>query len=199
MDMMSDVSNIVSLLKITLSRDRYGSDITMPGLKRALVEVMSFFPVYRTYISDESFTGADRARIDRTVTEAINRNPALLNELEFIKRVLSLNYRDYHTDEEKKEWLHFAMRFQQFTGPLMAKGFEDTLLYVYNRLLSLNEVGGDPGRFGTSAAAFHSMNAERAKKSPHSMNATSTHDTKRGEDVRARINALSEIPREWEE
>ncbi|MDP2690583.1 MAG: malto-oligosyltrehalose synthase, partial [Deltaproteobacteria bacterium] len=199
MDMMSDVSNIVRLLKITLSRDRYGSDITMPGLKRAMVEVMSFFPVYRTYISDESFTGADRARIDRAVTKAINRNPALLNELEFIRRVLSLNYRDYHTDEEKKEWLHFAMRFQQFTGPLMAKGFEDTLLYVYNRLLSLNEVGGDPGRFGVSAAAFHSVNAERAKKSPHSMNATSTHDTKRGEDVRARINALSEIPREWEE
>ena len=90
------------------------------------------------------------------------------------------------------------MRFQQFTGPLMAKGFEDTVLYIYNRLCSLNEVGSWPHIFGIRAAAFHSFCSSRLKSWPNTMNTTSTHDTKRGEDVRARINVLSEMPREWE-
>ncbi len=89
------------------------------------------------------------------------------------------------------------MKFQQYTGPVMAKGMEDTALYIYNRLASLNEVGGEPERFGVSIAAFHLQNAERARSWPHAMLASSTHDTKRGEDVRARINALSEIPNDW--
>jgi (1->4)-alpha-D-glucan 1-alpha-D-glucosylmutase len=90
------------------------------------------------------------------------------------------------------------MKFQQLTGPLMAKGFEDTMLYVYNRLLSLNDVGGNPDRFGISVKEFHDYNIRKARSQPHSMNATSTHDTKRGEDVRARLNVLSEIPDVWE-
>ncbi len=89
------------------------------------------------------------------------------------------------------------MKFQQNTGPLMAKGFEDTMLYVYNRLLSLNEVGGSPDRFGCSIPEFHDFNQKRCAFWPNSMSATATHDTKRGEDVRARINVLSEIPGEW--
>jgi (1->4)-alpha-D-glucan 1-alpha-D-glucosylmutase len=93
--------------------------------------------------------------------------------------------------------MKFAMRLSQFTGPLMAKGFEDTVLYYYNRLISLNEVGGSPERFGTLQEEFHYFNAIRAKRWPGSLNATSTHDTKRGEDARARINVLSEIPGEW--
>jgi (1->4)-alpha-D-glucan 1-alpha-D-glucosylmutase len=90
------------------------------------------------------------------------------------------------------------MRLQQLTGPLMAKGFEDTTLYIYNRFLSLNEVGGDPSQFGLDPNAFHEFNLRRAQSWPHSLNATSTHDTKRGEDVRARLNVLSELPDEWE-
>lgn len=90
------------------------------------------------------------------------------------------------------------MRFQQLTGPLMAKGIEDTLFYVYNRLLALNEVGGNPGKFGITIDEFHQANQKASTTWPHKMNATATHDTKRGEDVRARLNVLSEIPDEWE-
>jgi (1->4)-alpha-D-glucan 1-alpha-D-glucosylmutase len=105
---------------------------------------------------------------------------------------------DYLSQEEKKQCIHFVMRFQQFTGPLMAKGFEDTTLYTYNRLLSLNEVGGFPKTFGIPLEEFHVFNKNRNDFWPHSLNATSTHDTKRGEDVRTRLNVLSELPEEWE-
>lgn len=198
MDMTSDVSNLAQLLKLTLSRDRHGSDITLPGLKRAIVEVMAAFPVYRTYICAESAADTDLRYIREAVESAIARNPVLYNELTFIGKVLTLDFREYQGSEEKGEWLKFVMRFQQFTGPLMAKGIEDTLFYVYNRLISLNEVGSSPGRFGSTLDAFHSRNRSAAEERPHSMNATSTHDTKRGEDARARINVLSEIPGEWE-
>ncbi|WKZ33555.1 MAG: malto-oligosyltrehalose synthase [Thermodesulfobacteriota bacterium] len=198
MDMTSDVSNLAQLLKLTLSRDRHGSDITLPGLKRAIVEVMAAFPVYRTYICAESVTGTDLKYIREAVESAIAGNPALYNELSFIGKVLALDFREYQGEEEKGEWLKFVMRFQQFTGPLMAKGIEDTLFYVYNRLISLNEVGSSPGQFGMTLEEFHSRNRRAAEERPHSMNATSTHDTKRGEDARARINVLSELPGEWE-
>lgn len=198
LDMRSDAANIARLLKITLSKDRYGSDITLSGLRRAITEVMASFPVYRTYISSGAVDEADSRCIRDAVEEALRRNPALVNEIRFMEKVLTLDYRDYFTEEEKREWLHFVMRFQQFTGPLMAKGFEDTLLYVYNRLLSLNEVGGDPGRFGMAIQGFHTFNKKRSARSPFTLNATSTHDTKRGEDSRARINVLSEMPEEWE-
>lgn len=194
MDMTGDVSNLAELLRHTLINDRHGSDITLPGLKRAITEVMSVLPVYRTYISRGTYSEGDRLLMKDAVWAAARRNPAFLNELRFLEKVLTLEYADYFADKAKDEWLHFVMKFQQFTGPLMAKGFEDTLLYVYNRLISLNEVGGNPGKFGNSVDEFHSFNVKRA---PGSMNATSTHDTKRGEDVRARINVLSEIPDEW--
>jgi (1->4)-alpha-D-glucan 1-alpha-D-glucosylmutase len=92
----------------------------------------------------------------------------------------------------------FAMRFQQFTGPIMAKGFEDTALYIYNRLISQNTIGGSPESSGTTLEEFHQANLDRKKLWPHSLNASSTHDTKRGEDSTARINVLSEMPEEWE-
>jgi len=198
MDMMSDVGNLAQMLKLTLMSDRYGSDITLPGLRSAIVEVMAAFPVYRTYICAESITDSDIRHIKDAVYRAIAGRPDLLNELTFIEKVLTLNYREYLSDEEKDEWLRFVMRFQQFTGPLMAKGIEDTLFYVYNRLISLNEVGGSPGRFGLPIEDFHSRMRGTADLRPYSMNATSTHDTKRGEDARARINVLSEMPGEWE-
>ncbi|OGP14293.1 MAG: malto-oligosyltrehalose synthase [Deltaproteobacteria bacterium GWA2_54_12] len=198
MDMMSDVSNLAQLLKITLSSDRYGSDITLQGLKKAIVEVMAEFPVYRTYISPGIEAAVDIRYIKDAARRAIGKNPALLNELTFLEKVLTLNYREYQSEEEKREWLRFVMRFQQFTGPLMAKGIEDTLFYVYNRLISLNEVGGSPSAFGTSLEDFHSRNRTAAALRPASMSATATHDTKRGEDARARVNVLSELPGEWE-
>lgn len=195
--MTGDVDNLAHTLKSISAKDRYGSDLTLYGLKRAIVETMSCFPVYRTYIRGSRVERADRLYIKEAVERARNRNPGLVYEIDFLGRFLLLEFREGLTDDEKSAWVDFVMRFQQYTGPLMAKGFEDTFLYIYNRLLSLNEVGGSPDRFGTTAKEFHAFNSARAEKWPHTMNATSSHDTKRGEDVRARINVLSELPEEW--
>src|SRR5206468_5063714 len=183
---------LAHLMKNISSRDRYGGDITLYGLKRALVEVLTFFPVYRTYVNYEVYSEEDRLRVREAMRKAKEINPGLLHELNFIERFLLLDFRDHLAEDEKSQWIHFVMRFQQLTGPLMAKGFEDTTLYVYNRLLSLNEVGGDPARFGISPDTFHKFNQERSHEWPHTMNSTSTHDTKRGEDARSCINVLSE-------
>jgi (1->4)-alpha-D-glucan 1-alpha-D-glucosylmutase len=197
--MAGDVDRLAHLLKRISSRDRHGGDITLYGLRRALVEVLTFFPVYRTYISPGNFSDSDRELIRETMQQAKETNPGLFLELAFIEKFMLLEYSDHQTAEEKDQWIHFVMRLQQLTGPLMAKGFEDTTLYIYNRLLSLNEVGGNPARFGISPETFHKFNQERSHEWPHTMNASSTHDTKRGEDVRARINVLTEIPEDWEE
>ncbi len=197
-DMAGDVDNLAHLLKGISGKYRHGSDITLYGLKRAIVELLAFFPVYRTYISEGVFRETDRSYIRDAVTRAKELNPGLLHELNFIEQFLLLEFSDSLSEEERQEWVYFVMRFQQLTGPLMAKGFEDTTLYVYNRLISLNEVGGSPDRFGTTVREFHEFNIARAGHWPHSLNTTSTHDTKRGEDVRARINVLSEIPGLWE-
>jgi len=196
--MAGDVDNLAHLMKAISSRDRHGSDITIYGLKRALVEVMAQFPVYRTYIGQGVSRQTDPSYIEEAIERAKGSSPGLLNELQFIERFLLLDFGDYLSEEDKNQWIHFVRRFQQFTGPLMAKGFEDTTFYVYNRLLSLNEVGGNPYRFGISMGDFHHFIEKRAALWPHSLNATSTHDTKRGEDVRARLNVLSEMPKEWE-
>jgi (1->4)-alpha-D-glucan 1-alpha-D-glucosylmutase len=196
--MAGDVNNLAQLVKTISSRDRHGSDITMFGLRRAILEVLAAFPVYRTYINDRVLSESDRHYIEEALDLATAVNPALIHEFKFIRRFLLLNFPEYMDEQEKSEWLKFAMRFQQYTGPLMAKGLEDTALYIYNKLISLNEVGARPDRFGCSAKEFHSFSKKRQRQWPHSFNATSTHDTKRGEDVRARINVISEIPWEWE-
>ena len=136
--------------------------------------------------------------MQETLGKAKEMNPGLILELSFIGKFLMLENADQLSEQEKSQWIDFIMRLQQLTGPLMAKGFEDTTLYIYNRFLSLNEVGGDPSQFGLGPNAFHEFNLRRAQSWPHSLNATSTHDTKRGEDVRARLNVLSELPDEWE-
>jgi (1->4)-alpha-D-glucan 1-alpha-D-glucosylmutase len=196
--MTGDIDNLAHLLKRISSRYRYGSDITLYGIKKALIEIMSYFPVYRTYIIPENFETADYTYTRKSVRKALARNPALYHELNFIEHFLTYSATDHFTDQEKEDRVQFIMRFQQFTGPLMAKGFEDTALYIYNRLISLNEVGGKPGKFGITLEEFHNFNSGRAKHYPNTLNATSTHDTKRGEDIRARLNVLSEIPAEWQ-
>ena len=196
--MTGDIDNLAHQLKNISSQDRYGSDITLHGLKRALSEVMASFPVYRTYVHAQEVREEDRASIQEAVEKARKRNPGLRYELDFVERFLLMRFEGDLSAEHRALGLEFVMRFQQFTGPLMAKGVEDTALYVYNRLLSLNEVGGNPERFGLSVQEFHAANLRRLKHWPHALNATATHDTKRGEDVRARINTLSEIPELWE-
>src|SRR5262249_43901363 len=123
---------------------------------------------------------------------------------DFIRDVLTLKLLDRvesngETDGFSQAVLSFAMKFQQFTGPVMAKSLEDTLFYKYNRFVALNEVGGDPNHFGLSIADFHVLNEERHRNYPYSMLASSTHDTKRSEDVRARLSVLSEVPENWQE
>jgi (1->4)-alpha-D-glucan 1-alpha-D-glucosylmutase len=162
--------------------------------------VIACFPVYRTYTNTWLVSDQDRQHIELAVSKAKRRNPALSESIfDFLKDVLLLRFPKDYENEDKEPWLEFAMRFQQITGPVTAKGVEDTAFYVYNRLVSLNEVGGMPERFGTPLDTFHGQNIERAKSWPHALIATSTHDTKRSEDVRARINVLSEMPSEWAE
>jgi (1->4)-alpha-D-glucan 1-alpha-D-glucosylmutase len=196
-DMAGDVANLAYRARNISGRDRHGSDLTLYGLHRALTELLAGFPVYRTYTHQSIVSDEDTQFIRQAVERARTDNPGLLHELAFLERFLLLDFPGYLSDEERAQWIQFTMRFQQHTGALMAKGFEDTMLYVYNRLLALNEVGSNPGRFGCSVAQFHVFNGKRCKTWPHTLSATATHDTKRGEDVRARMNVLSEIPTEW--
>ncbi|RPI65533.1 MAG: malto-oligosyltrehalose synthase, partial [Ignavibacteriales bacterium] len=193
-----EVEKLAFLIETISSKDRYGIDFTLIGLKSALEEILVYFPVYRTYITKESISSADKKFIEEVFSKAEEKKPQLTNEFNYIKNIILLNFGDHFTEEQKDTAIKFVMKFQQLTGPLMAKGFEDTTLYVFNRLISLNEVGSNPGRFGILRREFHSFNKARQKNWQFTINSTSTHDTKRGEDVRARINVLSEIPGEWE-
>ncbi len=180
--------------------DRNARDFAPSELVAALLEVTACMPVYRTYITPAGVNEADRAYLHHAVGEA-RRRAKLVDArlLQFIELVLLLEPPSYIAAEREK-WLEFVLRWQQFTGRVMAKGVEDTAFYNYNRLISLNEVGGEPGRTGAfdPVAELHARNEEIARAWPHTMNATSTHDTKRSEDVRARIHVLSEIPEVWE-
>jgi len=198
-EMQGDLDNLAHLMRQVAGRYRHSSDITTYGLRRALVEVLTRFPVYRTYVSAGSVCERDRRLVTETVATALRFDPDLAYELSFIRRFLLLEYGPSLSEGLRLKWTDVVQRFQQFSGPLMAKGLEDTVLYLYNRLVSLNEVGGAPDRFGCPPEDFHEFNARRAELWPSTMNATASHDTKRGEDVRARINVLSEIPEEWSE
>jgi (1->4)-alpha-D-glucan 1-alpha-D-glucosylmutase len=196
-NLAGDVSNLADRLKRISGQTRLGGDFTAYGLKRALAEVLAWFPVYRTYVDSAVVSASDRAVIQTAIAQAKPHVPQLIKELDYIEKLLLRQGEDYLSETQKVDRLEFVMRLQQLTGPLMAKGIEDTLLYCYNRLLSLNEVGGNPSQFGISLAQFHQFNQHHAQHWPHTMNATATHDTKRGEDVRARLNILSELPEEW--
>jgi (1->4)-alpha-D-glucan 1-alpha-D-glucosylmutase len=169
------------------------------GLKQALIGLIACFPVYRTYIGPRPPHPADSRRIEEAADEARRRNPGTGHDLNVLKRLVLAAAEDRHDSDLTRNRLKFVRTLQQYTGPVMAKGFEDTVLYIYNRLLSLNEVGGEPREFGVSLDDFHAFNRQRLAEWPSTMSATSTHDTKRGEDVRARINVLSEIPHEFDE
>jgi len=180
-------------------RDRYARDLPRTELRQALVEVTACFPVYRTYIRGFEISARDRRYLGKALKDAMRRGAeASAPVFDFLRRVLLLEGPSFPGGEQREEWLRFLMRWQQFTGPIMAKGFEDTALYVHNRLTSLNDVGGDPAGMGVPMSAFHKRTRETLSRWPHTMNATTTHDTKRSEDVRARINVLSELPEEWE-
>lgn len=198
--MTSEINTIGRRLSRMAKKTRYMRDFTLNSLIKAIMEVVAHFPVYRSYINSFDVKDRDRQHIEAAVSKAKRANPAISSSIfDYLQDVLLLRFPDYLTDEDRGEWLDFTMRFQQLTGPVMAKGIEDTTFYVYNRLVSLNEVGGSPERFGNSLETFHGQNIERSKFWPHALITTATHDSKRGEDVRARINVLSEIPVAWKE
>jgi (1->4)-alpha-D-glucan 1-alpha-D-glucosylmutase len=171
-------------------------DFTLNALRYALREVVACFPVYRTYTNSPTVSKPDRRYIDWAVSQARHRSDSPDKTIfDFIRQVLIV---DTELDVDQQELVRFTQKFQQYTAPVMAKGYEDTALYEYHRLISLNEVGGDPRVFGTSINAFHHFNQERARQWPNAMLSLSTHDTKRSADVRARINVISEIPELWQ-
>jgi (1->4)-alpha-D-glucan 1-alpha-D-glucosylmutase len=198
--MPSEINMLGHILNRISEKDRLTRDFTLNNLTTAMIEVIANFPVYRTYASSLGVNERDRRYIEQAISRGKRKNPALsATVFGFLENVLLLQYPEHFEEAERKEWLDFVMRFQQMTGPIMAKGVEDTAFYVYNRFVSLNEVGGNPERFGTPLDTFHGMNIERTKFWPYAMITTMTHDTKRSEDVRARLDVLSEIPDEWRE
>jgi (1->4)-alpha-D-glucan 1-alpha-D-glucosylmutase len=182
-----------------LSRsDSRSRDFTLNGMRAALDQVIAAFPVYRTYVNDAGVEAEDRRYIEWAVAQAKKRWPGADTSIfDFIQDVLTLDLGRRAGAYSRAATLRAAMRFQQLTGPVTAKGAEDTAFYRYVPLLVLNEVGGDPRRFGHSVAAFHRLAEARARRWPAGMLASTTHDTKRGEDARARLALLSELPREW--
>jgi (1->4)-alpha-D-glucan 1-alpha-D-glucosylmutase len=197
--MASEINVLGHQLNGISERDRRSRDFTLNNLTHAIREIIACFPVYRTYVTESTETVADRDRayIHMAVARAKRRNPAISGQVfDFIRSIL-LKQREARTKEDQDEQMRFVMKFQQTTSPVTAKGVEDTAFYRYHRLVSLNEVGGEPEQFGFSVEDFHKRMWERQSRWPHALSASSTHDTKRSEDVRARINVLSEWPQEW--
>ncbi|MBA4159408.1 MAG: malto-oligosyltrehalose synthase [Gemmatimonadetes bacterium] len=198
----SELNVMAHLLNRLSERNRRSRDFTLGSLREALREVIACFPIYRTYVDARTGHVSDRDReyVEQATRVAIRRNRATnVSVFNFVRDTLLLRWPDMLDAAERAEHAEFVMKFQQLTGPVMAKGVEDTSFYIFNRLISLNEVGGEPDRFGLDLSGFHQYVARRAEQWPHAMNATSTHDTKRSEDVRARIHVLSEIPAIWSE
>jgi len=189
----SDINRLTDLLLQICERHLRHRDYSRHQLADALRELIAWFPVYRTYIQPYSgqWSDSDRRYTEIATREAIRERPDIESTLfEFLCDLITLTV----TGDLEKE---FVARVQQLTGPAMAKGIEDTVFYTYNRFIALNEVGGDPSWFGISPHQFHEKARETQRQWPRTMTTTATHDTKRGEDVRARLALLSEQPSVW--
>jgi (1->4)-alpha-D-glucan 1-alpha-D-glucosylmutase len=194
----SELNVLANLLTRIALAKRHTCDFTLNSLRDGLTEVVASFPVYRTYVSQSGVSEEDARYIRSAVALAKWRSPAGDTSIfDFVGEVLTTRIAEKQDSAYRNNVTNFAMKFQQFTSPVMAKGIEDTAFYQYNRLVSLNDVGSDPHRFGISIDEFHLANLTRLRDWPHTMLGTSTHDSKRSEDVRARINVLSEIPEAW--
>jgi (1->4)-alpha-D-glucan 1-alpha-D-glucosylmutase len=199
LSLANDIAVLGSMLDRLSETNRWYRDFTLQALGLAVRETIACFPVYRTYLAPgKPVSDADRAVIERAVASAKRRNPAIEESVfNFLRDILLFRFPENVDDEAHAAHTQFVLKFQQCTGPIMAKGLEDTAFYIYNRLAALNEVGGEPQQFGYSVAFFHEQNAERQKNWPVTLLTTSTHDTKRSEDVRARMVAISEMPDTW--
>ncbi len=196
----SEFAVLARVLDRITEHQRRTRDFTLNSLRDALRETIACFPIYRTYITqtDDRTADRDRRAIETAIRDAKRRNPYPdVSIFDFIQSVLLDERPEGISDDETSDRARFRMKFQQLTSPVMAKGVEDTVFYIFNRLSSLNEVGGDPSTFGMAAGDIHKTYARRQAEWPGNLLTSSTHDTKRSEDVRARINVLSESPREW--
>src|SRR5215472_17794635 len=197
--MASEINGLARELNRISEMNRRTRDFTLNSIRRALIGFIAHFPVYRTYVSAApGVDERDAHYIQWTIAHARAADPTTNASLfQWLEDVLLKRYTEHLPQAERQVMLHFAMKLQQITGPVMAKGLEDTVFYVYNRLVALNEVGGEPEHFGTSVETFHQRSLERARDWPGALLGSSTHDTKRSEDVRARLAVLSEMPGEW--
>jgi (1->4)-alpha-D-glucan 1-alpha-D-glucosylmutase len=198
--MASELNVLAHALNRLSETDRNTRDFTLSNCRRVLREVVACFPVYRTYVSARGASAFDRAVIDAALAEARRRNPVMERSIfDFLRHILltSSESSPRERDAAADARLRFAMQVQQFTAPVLAKGVEDTAFYRYHVLISANDVGGNPSRPSVTPLDFHGANERRLCDWPLELLATTTHDTKRGEDARARINVLSEIPEAW--
>ncbi len=199
LSLANDINVLGAMLDRLSEKNRWYRDYTLDSLTLAVHETIACFPVYRTYLAPgRPVSEIDRAVIERAITAAKRRNPALEEStFNFLRDILLFRFSQNIDEQDRADQVEFVLKFQQTTGPVTAKGLEDTAFYIYNRLAALNEVGGEPQRFGLKPEEFHRRNVERQEKWPGTLLATSTHDTKRSEDVRARMAAISERPELW--
>src|SRR3989454_3952975 len=199
LSLANDVNVLGNMVDRLSEQNRWYRDFTLEALARAVRETIACFPVYRTYLGPgQPVNEEDRQVVERAVTAAKRRNPAIEESIfNFLRDVLLFRFPENLDAKARTAHTHFVLKFQQTTGPIMAKGLEDTVFYIYNRLTALNEVGGEPQQFGLSIEEFHERNIDRQRNWPATLLATSTHDTKRSEDVRARMVAISEMPELW--
>src|SRR5213594_4054516 len=199
LSLANDVDVLGNMVDRLSEQNRWYRDFTLEALSRALRETIACFPVYRAYLEpDQPVNDEDGQIIERATAAAKRRNPGMDESIfNYLRDVLLFRFPPNLNAAERAAHTHFGLKFQQATGPIMAKGLEDTVFYIYNRLTALNEVGDEPQQFGSSVETFHERNMDRHRNWPASLLATSTHDTKRSEDVRARIVAISEIPELW--
>lgn len=199
LSLSNDVKVLGNLLDRLSEQNRWFRDFTLDQLNLAVRETIACFPVYRTYVTPGGqVSDEDRAVIERAIAAAKRRNPAIEESVfNFLRDILLFRFPDNLDQATRAEHVHFVLKFQQATGPIMAKGLEDTAFYIFNRLAALNEVGGEPQQFGISVDAFHEEQRFYQQYWPATMLTTSTHDTKRSEDVRARMVAISELADTW--
>lgn len=194
----SELTVLANQLSGIAQSDRRTRDFTYHGLREAITEIVACFPVYRTYITSDRISDEDRRYVQWAIAQAKKRRTASDTHIfDFVHQTLMLVRLNGYSANIRRRIIQFTLRFQQYTAPVMAKGLEDTSFYIYNRLVSLNDVGFDPRSFGISSNAFHQVNRQRLLDWPHAIVTTSTHDSKRSEDVRVRINVLSEVADDW--
>lgn len=192
--MASEMNMLAHALEMLAAADRATRDFTLNSLRQVLREVIASFPVYRTYVSERGASDADRAIVATAIAEARRRSPVMDESIfTFLERVLVPDVRAGGDPAH----LRFAMRVQQLTGPIQAKGLEDTAFYRYTPLLAVNEVGSHPAEPAVSLDEFHASNRARLARDPATMTTLTTHDTKLSGDARARLAALSERSNEW--